>query len=496
MSDREVRDQLMTLLLAGHETTATGLAWTLDLLTRNPDVLRARPGRRRRVPARGRRRVAAAAPGRAARRPPAGHRPASPTASTSPPAPTSRPRSGSPTPAPSPTRTRTRSARSASSTSRRRPTPGSRTAAASAAASARPSPRWRCASCWREILRRFDLRAASRRAERVARRNVTFSPRHGTRVIATRANADRARNSREESRVRARTLRKLLSVRTWMSAAAVAACLLAPATASAASSRVAALQVALRAHGVYAGAVDGIAGPGNARRRAPHPAPRTGSPPTASSARARAARSARQGRHPIGIAPAAQRPPRLGRRRAAVRARDPRLPVRDASTAASARAPRAPSGACRPSPACAPTASPARPRSPRSRARRSAPPRCASRSPPPLGDRYGPRGTSSTPAWTSPRPPAPRSPPPPPAASIFAGYDDGWGLTSCSTTATASAPATPTSPRARHASAPSVAAGTQVGRVGSTGFATGPHLHFEVTVRGANADPGLALGLY
>ena len=45
MSDREVRDQLMTLLLAGHETTATGLAWTLDLLTRHPDVLaRARTG--------------------------------------------------------------------------------------------------------------------------------------------------------------------------------------------------------------------------------------------------------------------------------------------------------------------------------------------------------------------------------------------------------------------------------------------------------------------
>jgi cytochrome P450 family 135 len=45
MDDREVRDQLMTLLLAGHETTATGLAWTLDLLTRNPAVLaRARSG--------------------------------------------------------------------------------------------------------------------------------------------------------------------------------------------------------------------------------------------------------------------------------------------------------------------------------------------------------------------------------------------------------------------------------------------------------------------
>ncbi len=38
MSDRELRDQLMTLLLAGHETTATGLAWTFDLLLRHPAV--------------------------------------------------------------------------------------------------------------------------------------------------------------------------------------------------------------------------------------------------------------------------------------------------------------------------------------------------------------------------------------------------------------------------------------------------------------------------
>ena len=36
MSDSELRDQLMTLLLAGHETTATALAWTFDLLLRNP----------------------------------------------------------------------------------------------------------------------------------------------------------------------------------------------------------------------------------------------------------------------------------------------------------------------------------------------------------------------------------------------------------------------------------------------------------------------------
>jgi cytochrome P450 len=39
MDDAEIRDQLMTLLLAGHETTATGLAWAFDLLVRHPDVL-------------------------------------------------------------------------------------------------------------------------------------------------------------------------------------------------------------------------------------------------------------------------------------------------------------------------------------------------------------------------------------------------------------------------------------------------------------------------
>jgi cytochrome P450 len=39
MSDEEVRDQLVTLLLAGHETTATALAWTFDLLLRHPETL-------------------------------------------------------------------------------------------------------------------------------------------------------------------------------------------------------------------------------------------------------------------------------------------------------------------------------------------------------------------------------------------------------------------------------------------------------------------------
>jgi cytochrome P450 len=39
MDDQELRDQLVTLLLAGHETTATALAWTADLLVRHPHAL-------------------------------------------------------------------------------------------------------------------------------------------------------------------------------------------------------------------------------------------------------------------------------------------------------------------------------------------------------------------------------------------------------------------------------------------------------------------------
>lgn len=37
MSDAELRDELITMLAAGHETTATGLAFALDLLLRHPD---------------------------------------------------------------------------------------------------------------------------------------------------------------------------------------------------------------------------------------------------------------------------------------------------------------------------------------------------------------------------------------------------------------------------------------------------------------------------
>lgn len=39
MSDAELRDELVTMLVAGHETTAIGLAWMFDLVLRTPHVL-------------------------------------------------------------------------------------------------------------------------------------------------------------------------------------------------------------------------------------------------------------------------------------------------------------------------------------------------------------------------------------------------------------------------------------------------------------------------
>src|SRR3954453_17021472 len=39
MTDKGLRDALVTLLVAGHETTATGLAWSFELLLRTPRVM-------------------------------------------------------------------------------------------------------------------------------------------------------------------------------------------------------------------------------------------------------------------------------------------------------------------------------------------------------------------------------------------------------------------------------------------------------------------------
>lgn len=39
MSDREIRDELLTLLIAGHETTATAISWTFERLLRHPNAV-------------------------------------------------------------------------------------------------------------------------------------------------------------------------------------------------------------------------------------------------------------------------------------------------------------------------------------------------------------------------------------------------------------------------------------------------------------------------
>ena len=109
-----------------------------------------------------------------------------------------------------------------------------------------------------------------------------------------------------------------------VAAAAVCALL---ASAAAGSPSTAALQVALRARGLYAGTVDGVRGPGTAGAIRALPGPhgarggrhrRAAHPPPAGLARAPVARPAR----------ALRGPPRLGRRGAPVPARPSGLPVR------------------------------------------------------------------------------------------------------------------------------------------------------------------------
>ena len=40
MSDRELRDQLVTMLAAGHETTSTSTAWAIERLVRHPEIIK------------------------------------------------------------------------------------------------------------------------------------------------------------------------------------------------------------------------------------------------------------------------------------------------------------------------------------------------------------------------------------------------------------------------------------------------------------------------
>jgi hypothetical protein len=112
----------------------------------------------------------------------------------------------------------------------------------------------------------------------------------------------------------------------------------------------------------------------------------------------------------------------------------------------------------------------------------------------PVGDRFGPRGARFHAGIDFPAP----SGTPVTAAGfgtvVFAGYDSGgWGNVAIvrhrfglrTLYAHLSSFAVSTGQR--------VAAGQALGRVGQTGAASGPHLHFELLLRGANIDPLSAL---
>ena len=112
----------------------------------------------------------------------------------------------------------------------------------------------------------------------------------------------------------------------------------------------------------------------------------------------------------------------------------------------------------------------------------------------PLGDRYGPRGVRFHAGVDFT---APLGAPVAAAAAgrvTFAGYAaGGWGrlviLDHGGGVRTLSAHLSTIAVRPGWR----VPAGALIGRVGATGYATGPHLHFEVAVRGAKVDPALAL---
>jgi murein DD-endopeptidase MepM/ murein hydrolase activator NlpD len=111
----------------------------------------------------------------------------------------------------------------------------------------------------------------------------------------------------------------------------------------------------------------------------------------------------------------------------------------------------------------------------------------------PIGDGFGPRGAGFHTGIDFPAAPGTPVRAAAPGCVTFAGTDDGYGLlvvvahAGGVTTWYAHLSRIDVRPRA------CVAAGAVVGAVGSTGRATGPHLHFEVRVGGAATDPRLAL---
>jgi murein DD-endopeptidase MepM/ murein hydrolase activator NlpD len=271
----------------------------------------------------------------------------------------------------------------------------------------------------------------------------------------------------------------------------IALFLLAPAGAQAASARVAALQAALRHHDVYSGTIDGLNGPATATAIRRFQASKGLAVDGVAGPRTRRALGA-LGRHPVG-----SRPLREGRRGWDVAALQFALETKgfpcgpvdgtfgartaDAVRRAQAFAGIVPDGIAGPATLAALQRPPA------------IAPRLLRPVNAPIGDRYGPRGAGFHAGLDFPADSGARVTAAAAGRVTFAGYDDGWGLTVVLDHGNGLKTRYAHLSKATVDPGEPVAAGSRLGRVGATGFATGPHLHFEITIRGANVDPALSL---
>jgi murein DD-endopeptidase MepM/ murein hydrolase activator NlpD len=266
-----------------------------------------------------------------------------------------------------------------------------------------------------------------------------------------------------------------------------------PAPARAADADVAALQVALSARGLYTGTVDGIAGPATA---AAVRAFQSGAGLAVDGIAGPATRGALgwRGRPPLG-----RRPIAAGARGWDVaevqfllaRAGFPSGPfdgIAGARVAAALVRFQASTGLAADGVA-GPLTTAALQRPPPAAPLRLAAPIAA-----PIGDRFGPRGTTVHTGVDFPAPVGTAVRAAGAGCVEFAGWNDGYGL--LVVLRHAAGVTTWYAHLSRIAVQPGacLATGTLVGAVGATGHATGPHLHFEVRVRGAAIDPLLALG--
>jgi murein DD-endopeptidase MepM/ murein hydrolase activator NlpD len=255
----------------------------------------------------------------------------------------------------------------------------------------------------------------------------------------------------------------------------------------------AALQVALRANGLYNGSIDGLRGPGTAaatrgfQRRSGLPADGVAGPMTR---RALGVRG-RPGSGSRALARGMRGWDVAALQFLLARAGFPSGPVDGglgARTDSALRRYQARAGLAADGVAGAATLA----------ALRGPPPRCpiALGRPvqAPIGDPYGMRGTRLHAGIDFPAASGTRVSAAAAGTVATVGWDGGWGnyvvvdhgggvrTLSAHLSSVAVAQGTP------------VAAGARIGAVGATGLATGPHLHFEVFSRGANVDPLPALG--